>query len=129
MVSIARNEISENNYSQAGEYMTEKLSVRGDNKMIGYCRKTKREVLSEADCVFCKDIDLTCCRYWRDDEESPGTLPGREALSLLEENIPINEWGDKTGLKQTLETHLEYGDDIVRLALISFRQYLKDNFS
>jgi len=49
--------------------------------------------------------------------------------AVLADVIPIEEWGDKTGLKQALETHLEYGDDIVRLALISFRQYLRDNFS
>ena len=53
--------------------------------MIGYCKKPKREVLSEADCVFCKDVDLTCCRYWRDDEESHEILSKPDAYSLLAE--------------------------------------------
>lgn len=34
--------------------------------MIGFCKKVNRNVLSEADCYFCKDVDLTCCRYWRE---------------------------------------------------------------
>ncbi len=56
-------------------------------------------------------------------------LSKTNVYSLLAKSIPIEEWGDRTGLKQALEIHLEYGDDIVRLALISFRQYLRDNFS
>lgn len=53
--------------------------------MIGYCKKVKREVLSEADCVFCKDVDLTCCRYWRDNDEYPEILSKNNACSLLAE--------------------------------------------
>jgi hypothetical protein len=37
--------------------------------MIGYCNKLNSEVISEADCYRCKDVDLTCCRYWRDSFE------------------------------------------------------------
>lgn len=54
-----------------------------------------------------------------------------EKLNNLKESlargIPIEEWGDRTGLKQTLEIHRDYGDDIVRLVLITFREYLRDN--
>lgn len=34
--------------------------------MIGYCNHKQREVLSEADCHMCKDVDLTLCRHWAD---------------------------------------------------------------
>lgn len=62
-------------------------------------------------------------------EKAPQNLPEADAYSLLAEVVPIEQWGDETGLKKELDTHLEYGDDFVRLALISFRQYLRDNFS
>jgi hypothetical protein len=34
--------------------------------MIGYCNHKCSEVLSEADCYKCEDVDLTLCRHWRD---------------------------------------------------------------
>lgn len=34
--------------------------------MIGYCKYKEKEVLSEADCCKCKDVDLTLCRHWQD---------------------------------------------------------------
>lgn len=67
-----------------------------------------------------------CDRVW---ENCACNINPISAHDMLTERIPIEEWGDKTGLKQQLETHLEYGDDIVRLALITFREYLRDNFS
>jgi predicted RNase H-like HicB family nuclease len=33
--------------------------------MTGYCEKLKKDVLIEAECYFYKEVDLTCCRYWR----------------------------------------------------------------
>jgi len=55
----------------------------------------------------------------------------RNAKDLLKETIPIEGWGEKTGLKQALEIHQEYGseDNMVRLCLITFRQYLRENFN
>ena len=38
--------------------------------MIGFCKKYDKTVISEADCVFCDSVDLTCCRYWREYEEA-----------------------------------------------------------
>lgn len=46
---------------------------------------------------------------------------------LLEAKLPIEEWGEALGLKQALDLHLHYGDDIVRLSLITFRQFLQEN--
>jgi len=37
--------------------------------MIGFCKKLETTVISEADCYKCKNVDLTCCRYWRESEE------------------------------------------------------------
>jgi hypothetical protein len=46
---------------------------------------------------------------------------------FINSKMPIEEWGELTGLKQALEIHKEYGDDIVRLSLITFRQFLQEN--
>lgn len=37
--------------------------------MIGYCAKLKSEVLLEAECQRCKDIDLTLCIHWKEINE------------------------------------------------------------
>ena len=67
--------------------------------------------------------------YRIDDYGCPACGRSMAHHAMLAEVIPIEEWGDKTGLKRALETHRDYGDDIVRLALISFKEYLRDNFS
>ncbi len=47
--------------------------------MIGYCNNKQREVLSEADCHSCKDVDLTLCRHWKD----RGTKEDTEKYNML----------------------------------------------
>lgn len=47
--------------------------------MIGYCNHKCREVLSEADCHKCEDVDLTLCRHWRD----RGTKEDVEKYNML----------------------------------------------
>lgn len=37
--------------------------------MIGFCKKINKTIISEADCYECRDVDLTCCRYWRESKE------------------------------------------------------------
>lgn len=35
--------------------------------MIGYCGKLKQEVISEADCFYCKDKEIGyTCLFWHD---------------------------------------------------------------
>ena len=93
--------------------------------MIGYCKKAKREVLSEADCVFCKDVDLTCCRYWRDDEESHEILSKHDAYSLLDD---VRAW-----LKQNKNHADHYCVDVevVRVEKLDdfLFKYISDHFS
>lgn len=54
------------------------------------------------------------------------TVNKRDQL-LLDAKLPIEAWGETLGLKQALDLHLQYGDDITRLSLITFRQFLQEN--
>ena len=95
--------------------------------MIGYCKKVNGEVLSEADCVFCKDVDLTCCRYWRECSEmnNPQNLPKADAYSLLAE---VRAW-----LKQNKNHADHYCVDVevVRVEKLDdfLFKYISDHFS
>ena len=57
--------------------------------MIGFCKLINREVLSEADCYFCKDVDLTCCRYWRECKEIDSLLADVRALKIPEDSYIV----------------------------------------
>lgn len=48
---------------------------------------------------------------------------------MANKEIPIEQWGDLTGLKEALEISLRWGGEecIVREALSSFREYIRDN--
>jgi hypothetical protein len=43
--------------------------------------------------------------------------------------IPIEAWGDLTGLREELELHLKYGGSksMVKNSLSTFREYIRDN--
>jgi len=66
-------------------------------------------------------LGFTTCYRCNGSGEEPSVY------ELANRKIPIEEWGDMSGLKETLETNQEYGDNMVRLALISFREYIRKN--
>lgn len=70
--------------------------------MIGYCNKVKKVVLSEAECYFCKEIDLTCCRYWRNYDDASNTINGllEKLKAIAEDKITFLSKDEKEGYRK-----------------------------
>jgi len=64
--------------------------------MIGFCKKDKRTVLSEADCYYCHDKAFAICDYWRGGNEVQ--LKDRDYLYPLLTELSKFDCGDNSCL-------------------------------
>ena len=93
--------------------------------MIGYCSKRKYEILSESECINCKDVDLTCCRHWHESRDLRGIDAIMYEIITLQRFMTSNiKFTEKEKIKEahTLGYNEAIRDVVKILGMIGYKE-------